>query len=88
MNVIPTEAEAGFDIRIPPSVNLIEFKKQLDEWTNEAGVTYQFTTTPPMKNTTTSTKDDSYWWNIFKSATEESYALPINHLIGYLLFYF
>ncbi|EGD78878.1 aminoacylase-1 [Salpingoeca rosetta] len=34
-NVIPSEAECSFDIRLPPTVNLEEFQKQIDEWTKE-----------------------------------------------------
>jgi acetylornithine deacetylase/succinyl-diaminopimelate desuccinylase-like protein len=29
MNIVPGEFEAGFDIRIPPSVDLAQFKKQV-----------------------------------------------------------
>jgi aminoacylase len=41
INVIPQEARAGFDIRIPPHVSLAEFQKQLNEWTSEEGVSYE-----------------------------------------------
>lgn len=65
LNVIPSKAMAGFDVRIPPSVNLEEFKKQLDEWTNIEGVSYQIIS-GLMQNTSTPISDDSKWWNIFK----------------------
>ena len=43
LNVIPTDALAGFDIRIPPYINLDDFTKQyLDPWTAETGVSYSF----------------------------------------------
>jgi aminoacylase len=32
LNVIPTEAEAGFDVRIPPTVPLDEFEARMKEW--------------------------------------------------------
>lgn len=43
INVVPMHAEAGFDIRIPPSVPLDEFEAKLKEWTSqEEGITYDF----------------------------------------------
>ena len=36
LNVIPTEAEAGFDIRITPNHNLGEMKQMLSQWAKEA----------------------------------------------------
>jgi aminoacylase len=36
-NVVPMEAEAGFDIRIPPAVDLAEFEDKIKEWTSEGG---------------------------------------------------
>jgi len=41
-NVIPHEAEAGFDMRVPPSVSFEEIRNLLDEWTNEEGVSWEF----------------------------------------------
>jgi acetylornithine deacetylase/succinyl-diaminopimelate desuccinylase-like protein len=35
-NVVPAEAEAGFDIRLPPSVDLPAFKATLDQWAAES----------------------------------------------------
>ncbi len=32
LNVIPQEAQAGFDIRIPPSVPLAEMNQKINEW--------------------------------------------------------
>jgi acetylornithine deacetylase/succinyl-diaminopimelate desuccinylase-like protein len=32
LNVIPIEAEAGFDVRIPPTVPLDEFEAKMKEW--------------------------------------------------------
>ena len=40
-NVIPTTAEAGFDIRIPASVPLESFKKRVEEWCSEEGATFE-----------------------------------------------
>lgn len=38
-NVIPTEAELGLDIRIPPRVDLKEFYSEIEEWCEELNCT-------------------------------------------------
>ncbi len=42
LNVIPTEAMAGFDIRLPPRLPIEKFSKMMDSWTAEQGVTCEF----------------------------------------------
>lgn len=42
LNVVPTEAEAGFDIRIPPGIPLDDFEAKVREWTRDVGVEYEF----------------------------------------------
>mmetsp|Transcript_32679 Transcript_32679/g.66705 ORF Transcript_32679/g.66705 Transcript_32679/m.66705 type:complete len:450 (+) Transcript_32679:634-1983(+) len=42
LNVIPTEAEAGFDVRICPSLATSDFKLMLDEWCAEEGLSWSF----------------------------------------------
>eukprot|EP01112_Ceratiomyxa_fruticulosa_P009736 TRINITY_DN2551_c0_g1_i2.p1 TRINITY_DN2551_c0_g1~~TRINITY_DN2551_c0_g1_i2.p1 ORF type:complete len:426 (+),score=98.35 TRINITY_DN2551_c0_g1_i2:60-1280(+) len=69
-NVIPTEAEAGFDIRIPPTVNLEEFMAQLKAWCSEEGVSFSFLNYTP-ENHLTPVTSDNVWWNTFKKATDE-----------------
>eukprot|EP01114_Cavostelium_apophysatum_P019724 TRINITY_DN6432_c0_g1_i1.p1 TRINITY_DN6432_c0_g1~~TRINITY_DN6432_c0_g1_i1.p1 ORF type:complete len:441 (+),score=99.31 TRINITY_DN6432_c0_g1_i1:101-1324(+) len=69
LNVIPNEAEAGFDIRIPPTVDLHEFRKQLDSWIIEEGVTYEFVNFS-MVNPKSDTSDDSFWWKHFKGTLD------------------
>jgi len=69
-NVIPTEAEAGFDIRIPPTVNLPDFKKKLEEWASAEGVTFEFYNVPQMENHSSDITEDAKWWNILKKQWE------------------
>ncbi len=69
--MIPTEAEAGFDIRIPPRVNLEEFRKHIEEWTAEEGMTYEFTFPATMDHHVTDIKEDSHWFRVFKEALEK-----------------
>lgn len=40
MNVVPMDAEAGFDLRLPPHVDLAEFEAKVQEWTKEDGLSY------------------------------------------------
>jgi len=76
-NVIPTEAYAGVDIRIPATVNLEEFKRTLDEWcaVEGGGVSWEplaqvcgegplFTSNP----TTPVEGPDAHWWRVFSGA--------------------
>jgi hypothetical protein len=41
VNVIPTEALAGFDVRIGPNLTPDDFQELLDEWTDIDGVSWQ-----------------------------------------------
>ncbi|EGG24895.1 N-acyl-L-amino-acid amidohydrolase [Cavenderia fasciculata] len=68
-NVIPTKAEAGFDIRIPPTVNLEDFLKQIREWTSEEGLSFEFANYTA-KNEMTGVTDDNTWWKTFKQSAE------------------
>ncbi len=44
MNVVPAELFVGFDMRITPTQNLVEFEKTITGWCKEAGddVTIEF----------------------------------------------
>ncbi len=35
-NVVPAEAECGFDIRLPPTVDLDAFKATVEQWAADA----------------------------------------------------
>eukprot|EP01116_Phalansterium_solitarium_P018824 TRINITY_DN510_c1_g1_i1.p1 TRINITY_DN510_c1_g1~~TRINITY_DN510_c1_g1_i1.p1 ORF type:complete len:410 (+),score=169.18 TRINITY_DN510_c1_g1_i1:50-1279(+) len=70
-NVVPSEAMAGFDIRIPPTVDLVAFKRQLDEWVGaEQGVSWDFQAGEHYVNPVSDTSSDSYWWGVFKGALD------------------
>ncbi|EGC38242.1 hypothetical protein DICPUDRAFT_53427 [Dictyostelium purpureum] len=73
-NVVPTQAEAGFDIRIPPTVNLEEFLQQLKDWTAEEGLSFKFASYID-KNEMTKLDSDNKWWENFKASAK---ALDIN----------
>ena len=72
-NVIPTVAEAGFDCRIPATVDLDAFKRRLDEWCSEdPGVTYELvggTDTRATQHAVSDISEGSHWWGVFQAAT-------------------
>ncbi|KAL4160615.1 hypothetical protein PRNP1_001179 [Phytophthora ramorum] len=74
LNVIPTEAVAGFDVRISPNMDLKKFKTMLDEWCSAEGLSWEFVSwwkNPLHEHYTTSVDDDNIWWRLFKEGCEE-----------------
>jgi aminoacylase len=68
-NVVPPEAEAGFDIRIAPTVDLDAFRRRLDDWCNEPGVSYEFVQ-QLTDNRITPIDDSNPWWTTLKATTD------------------
>jgi len=66
LNVIPTEAEAGFDIRIPPT-EIENVDKLLKEWVTDKGLEFHFVNTR-VPNKVTPITEDSVWWSTFKNS--------------------
>merc|ERR1712080_493333 len=66
MNVIPTEVLVGFDIRIPPSVDLLKFEALVKDWTKEEGVEYEFQYSQHQHSVTSIDDGDTPWWPVFK----------------------
>ncbi|CAJ1380270.1 unnamed protein product [Effrenium voratum] len=68
LNVIPTEAEAGFDVRITPHLAPKDFQTLLDKWCEEEGVTWQFApwTRPLKEHHLTETNSSNPWWVAFQ----------------------
>ncbi|XP_054243187.1 aminoacylase-1 [Indicator indicator] len=71
-NVVPSEMAAGFDIRIPPTVDLKAFEEQLASWCRGAGdgVTYEFHQ-KCMDQHVTSTEDSDPWWKAFSGVCRD-----------------
>ena len=76
-NVIPTEAWAGVDIRIPATVPLEEFRARLDAWCNVPGGGVTWEPLPQvcgegglmMANPVTPVEGpDAHWWRVFEGA--------------------
>ncbi|CAM9295733.1 unnamed protein product [Ectocarpus sp. 12 AP-2014] len=68
LNVIPTEARAGFDVRIDPNTPTEDFKARLAGWCKEEGVTWEMAdwTTPLHEHYLTSVdREVNPWWGVF-----------------------
>jgi len=65
INVVPTEAEACFDIRIPPDVDLKEFEAKIKEWTQADDVTYEFISRCDENPLTSLDRDKNKYWATF-----------------------
>lgn len=68
LNVIPTTAEAGFDVRISPSMHPSEFKSLIDDWCKEEGVEWKcapWTTCTDEHYLTSIDRDVNPWWGVF-----------------------
>lgn len=73
LNVIPTEAEAGFDVRISPKMSPSEFRERINGWCETEGVTWRFApwTSPLNEHHLTSIdRDKNPWWGIFVDAMD------------------
>lgn len=70
-NVVPTEAVAGFDVRIPVTVDLAGFKAQLDEWcAREEGVSWELVAgTGEAADRHAVSPPEGYEWDLFCRAT-------------------
>jgi len=72
LNVIPTEAEAGFDIRIAPDVSLEEFECKIKEWTSQEGLSYEFVVKTKCHAISSIDEAESFYWSIFKKACDDN----------------
>ncbi|XP_038054097.1 aminoacylase-1-like [Patiria miniata] len=70
-NVVPTEFNATFDIRVSPGTDVKELEAKIAKWMSEAGegVTYHFV----QKNVVRITEigDKNVWWKAFEGACKE-----------------
>uniref|UniRef100_A0A669QS98 N-acyl-aliphatic-L-amino acid amidohydrolase n=1 Tax=Phasianus colchicus TaxID=9054 RepID=A0A669QS98_PHACC len=71
-NVVPSEMAVGFDVRIPPTVDLKAFEEQVAAWCQAAGdgVTYEFHQ-KCMDQQITSTEESDPWWKAFSGVCRD-----------------
>ncbi|ETN01959.1 hypothetical protein PPTG_16645 [Phytophthora nicotianae INRA-310] len=72
LNVIPTNAIAGFDIRISPEMDISAMGEKLDEWCAAEGVSWEFAswTKPMHEHYVTSLDTGNVWWQLFLKSCE------------------
>lgn len=75
MNVQPSEAEVGFDVRLPPTADPDLLRKRIDEeWAPAArNMTYQLIQKGPIRDIAgrplaTPTNESNRWWSVFQQA--------------------
>ncbi|KAJ4907054.1 Peptidase M20/M25/M40 family protein [Raphanus sativus] len=77
MNLQPSEAEAGFDIRIPPTADLVALEKRLvEEWApvarNMSYKLWRFDQNLSGKQLLTANDDSNPWWGLLQNAVNEA----------------
>ncbi|KAG9451061.1 hypothetical protein H6P81_011026 [Aristolochia fimbriata] len=79
MNMQPSEAEAGFDLRIPPSEDPDLFKKRIsEEWVpSSRNLSYKLFEHGPLRDNRgrpllTATDETNPWWSVFKQAITDA----------------
>jgi aminoacylase len=79
MNLQPSEVEAGFDIRIPPTADFDELERRIrEEWAPEArNMTFEFKQKNLYRSVSgeplvTSYDESNPWWAVFSSAVEKT----------------
>ncbi|GER40335.1 aminoacylase family protein [Striga asiatica] len=77
MNMQPSEVEAGFDVRLPPTVEPELMRRRIiEEWAPTwRNMTYKLTEKGPLRDKNgrpllTATNDSNPWWSVFKQAVE------------------
>ena len=71
LNVIPTEFQAGFDIRVPVTMPIEAFKAMMDKWCEQEGVSWEFAAWSGSERITdhhfsSTDRDESIWWQTFE----------------------
>eukprot|EP00494_Astrolonche_serrata_P025730 UN25991 len=69
-NVIPTVAEAGFDIRISPDFPVKEFHKKMEHWTRDPQLSFTYVTRTPYHAVSSISKKDP-WWMALKGSFDK-----------------
>lgn len=71
-NVVPAELSATFDVRIPPTVDLVKFEEQARGWLAEAGEDIELHFLQKvMDQCVTDVTDKNPWWRAFKASCDQ-----------------
>lgn len=79
MNVQPSEAEAGFDIRVPPNADIQPLERRIaEEWApSSRNLTFEFKQKVPVHNmfgipAITTADSSNQWWTLLVEAVEKA----------------
>lgn len=70
LNVIPSTAEAGFDIRVPPTVPIDEMERLVRSWCDPDQLEVTFVEKVPEHNVSDISVNSS-WWRVFNESFKE-----------------
>lgn len=70
LNVIPTKAEAGFDIRLSCDIPVEELEVMVQKWTADEQLSYEWVAKAP-RHGISSIKEEDPWWSGLKNAFKE-----------------
>lgn len=71
-NVVPAEMYAQFDIRIPPTEDLVALKQKIQNWCDEAGSGVRYEFHESNFDQTITPHDDTFpWWTAFNKGCQE-----------------
>jgi aminoacylase len=73
LNVIPIEAEAGFDVRVSPQMDPAYMRSLLDDWCKADGLSWEFTVKPPAEEhyITSIDRTVNSLWGVFADTISE-----------------
>mmetsp|Transcript_18160 Transcript_18160/g.35672 ORF Transcript_18160/g.35672 Transcript_18160/m.35672 type:complete len:440 (+) Transcript_18160:181-1500(+) len=76
LNVIPTTATAGFDIRVPVTMPIKDVRKMLDDWCCDEGMSWMFDPKTGHDDRdihfVSPTNEDDEWWSTFSAAVKSA----------------
>ncbi|KAI9204662.1 uncharacterized protein BJ171DRAFT_505046 [Polychytrium aggregatum] len=68
-NVVPEVAKASVDVRVAPTVNLVEFKKLIRGWCDEEEI--ELTGMMPDFSGSTAADSSNKWWNVLSAVASQ-----------------
>lgn len=88
LNVVPSDAEVCFDIRISPHEEPQQIKNMIDGWceeinnnteglTTSGGINWEYLVKPMNKHSVTSINNENYFWKLFENTIESNFHIPL-----------
>jgi aminoacylase len=75
-NIIPSSAKAAIDMRIAPTVDLVAFEKELNEWAEKNGVSLTILQCMRSNPVTSIDASQSPWWATFQEVCKDQSIKP------------